>query len=515
MLRASRAHHRDRARPGGRSGLPVSSNQFPTASSRSCRSTTPSWSISSSTCGPMRSPPGRPTARPPSSRTRSWSAHTRPVGHAGSRTARPARLGARCFDTATPIVERTLRGGAGRGGRGADRGRGSHIRRAACVRPVPSARPSRQPRDVRGLLLLQQCRDRRRAPGAGAAPTGWRSSTSTTTTATGRSSSSGSAATCCMSHCTRTPHVRSRTSPGTRMRPARRPAPARPATSRCRPERPSPSTSRRSRRPASCIDRFEPDGPLIVSLGFDTFERDPIGDLALRTDDYAALGSRIAALARPMVILQEGGYAVDAIGANADLVPRRPARVTPTRFLGAATRSPQPAARISASIDGSALPPEMTMTRALSPASCGDATREMGGHGRRTRRLRHQASSQRQRAHRRADLVVRDGHDLVDVAVRIWAHGRAPMALTRRPSAIVSPVCSDAPARRSRRRGASRAHRPRASGSTPDDADARHERLEGGRDAADQPAAADRHEHAGHRRQILGDLQAARSPGRR
>ena len=62
---------------------------------------------------------------------------------------------------------------------------------------------------------------------------------------------------------------------------------------------------------------FEPDAPIILSLGFDTFERDPIGDLALRTADYQEIGRMIGALGAPVVALQEGGYAVDAIGANA------------------------------------------------------------------------------------------------------------------------------------------------------------------------------------------------------
>jgi acetoin utilization deacetylase AcuC-like enzyme len=65
------------------------------------------------------------------------------------------------------------------------------------------------------------------------------------------------------------------------------------------------------------VARFAPNAPLIVSLGFDTFEHDPIGDLAIRTPDYAEIGGRIAALAMPTVLLQEGGYDVEAIGANA------------------------------------------------------------------------------------------------------------------------------------------------------------------------------------------------------
>jgi len=70
-------------------------------------------------------------------------------------------------------------------------------------------------------------------------------------------------------------------------------------------------------RACAIVDDFTPDAPLIVSLGFDTFERDPIADLALTTADYARVGSIIAALGRPTVLIQEGGYAIDAIGANA------------------------------------------------------------------------------------------------------------------------------------------------------------------------------------------------------
>ncbi|MEA2652339.1 MAG: hypothetical protein QOI85_2060 [Chloroflexota bacterium] len=65
------------------------------------------------------------------------------------------------------------------------------------------------------------------------------------------------------------------------------------------------------------IATFDPDAPLVLSLGFDTFHADPICNLALQTDDYARIGSRIAELGKPVVALQEGGYAVHALGANA------------------------------------------------------------------------------------------------------------------------------------------------------------------------------------------------------
>jgi acetoin utilization deacetylase AcuC-like enzyme len=61
----------------------------------------------------------------------------------------------------------------------------------------------------------------------------------------------------------------------------------------------------------------EPGSILVVSLGFDTFHLDPIGDLALTTEGYREMGRRVAALGRRLVILQEGGYHLPSLGANA------------------------------------------------------------------------------------------------------------------------------------------------------------------------------------------------------
>lgn len=55
---------------------------------------------------------------------------------------------------------------------------------------------------------------------------------------------------------------------------------------------------------------------LVISYGADTFIGDPISKFALTTADYAVLGARIAATGLPAVIVMEGGYAVDALGAN-------------------------------------------------------------------------------------------------------------------------------------------------------------------------------------------------------
>jgi acetoin utilization deacetylase AcuC-like enzyme len=61
------------------------------------------------------------------------------------------------------------------------------------------------------------------------------------------------------------------------------------------------------------VDAFGPE-LLVLSLGADTAADDPLGDLRLSADGFAALGAAVAALRRPVVVLQEGGYAVDNLG---------------------------------------------------------------------------------------------------------------------------------------------------------------------------------------------------------
>jgi acetoin utilization deacetylase AcuC-like enzyme len=60
-----------------------------------------------------------------------------------------------------------------------------------------------------------------------------------------------------------------------------------------------------------------PGDTIVVSLGFDTYGHDPIGDFALTTAVYHECGRRVAALGRRLVILQEGGYHRPSLGANA------------------------------------------------------------------------------------------------------------------------------------------------------------------------------------------------------
>ena len=55
---------------------------------------------------------------------------------------------------------------------------------------------------------------------------------------------------------------------------------------------------------------------LVVPLGLDTFEGDPISGFKLRSADYLQLGRAIAQLGLPTVLTFEGGYAVAEVGVN-------------------------------------------------------------------------------------------------------------------------------------------------------------------------------------------------------
>jgi acetoin utilization deacetylase AcuC-like enzyme len=56
---------------------------------------------------------------------------------------------------------------------------------------------------------------------------------------------------------------------------------------------------------------------LVVSLGLDTYEGDPISKFKLASSDFGRLGERIARLGLPTVFVLEGGYATAQLGANA------------------------------------------------------------------------------------------------------------------------------------------------------------------------------------------------------
>ena len=64
------------------------------------------------------------------------------------------------------------------------------------------------------------------------------------------------------------------------------------------------------------IADYEADA-LVVSLGLDAFEGDPISRFALGTSDFTRLGERLAQLRLPAVFVLEGGYAAAELGTNA------------------------------------------------------------------------------------------------------------------------------------------------------------------------------------------------------
>jgi len=58
-------------------------------------------------------------------------------------------------------------------------------------------------------------------------------------------------------------------------------------------------------------------GAVVVSLGVDTFERDPISKFRLASAHYLAIGARLRRLGVPVLFVFEGGYATDEVGLNA------------------------------------------------------------------------------------------------------------------------------------------------------------------------------------------------------
>jgi acetoin utilization deacetylase AcuC-like enzyme len=65
----------------------------------------------------------------------------------------------------------------------------------------------------------------------------------------------------------------------------------------------------------SRVAAYGPDA-LIVSLGVDTFQNDPISFFKLTSDNFRRYGARIAKLGLPTLFVMEGGYAVAEVGIN-------------------------------------------------------------------------------------------------------------------------------------------------------------------------------------------------------
>ncbi len=65
----------------------------------------------------------------------------------------------------------------------------------------------------------------------------------------------------------------------------------------------------------AAIDAFGADA-LVIALGLDASEKDPLAFLGVTTDGFRAIGERLGRDGRPTVIVQEGGYISDILGDN-------------------------------------------------------------------------------------------------------------------------------------------------------------------------------------------------------
>lgn len=66
-------------------------------------------------------------------------------------------------------------------------------------------------------------------------------------------------------------------------------------------------------RGAEAVRRFNADA-LVVSLGFDASEHEPLAALRVTADGFARAGTLIGGLGLPSAVVQEGGYAVEHLG---------------------------------------------------------------------------------------------------------------------------------------------------------------------------------------------------------
>jgi acetoin utilization deacetylase AcuC-like enzyme len=64
------------------------------------------------------------------------------------------------------------------------------------------------------------------------------------------------------------------------------------------------------------LERFKPDA-LVFALGFDIHEEDPQSQVGVTTHGFERLGLALGGLNMPTVIVQEGGYHIESLEANA------------------------------------------------------------------------------------------------------------------------------------------------------------------------------------------------------
>ncbi|MHA2231376.1 MAG: histone deacetylase family protein [Candidatus Hodarchaeales archaeon] len=63
------------------------------------------------------------------------------------------------------------------------------------------------------------------------------------------------------------------------------------------------------------VAEYTPDA-LVLSAGFDTFRKDPLGEFKLRRNDFETIGKAISKLEVPTVVVLEGGYFYPQLGKN-------------------------------------------------------------------------------------------------------------------------------------------------------------------------------------------------------
>jgi acetoin utilization deacetylase AcuC-like enzyme len=66
---------------------------------------------------------------------------------------------------------------------------------------------------------------------------------------------------------------------------------------------------------ARTIKAFAP-GALVVALGLDASEHDPLAGLKITTEGFHAIGAALARIGLPTALIQEGGYLTDILGLN-------------------------------------------------------------------------------------------------------------------------------------------------------------------------------------------------------
>ena len=66
------------------------------------------------------------------------------------------------------------------------------------------------------------------------------------------------------------------------------------------------------------LDWLSKSGPsmLVLSAGFDTYRKDPLGSFQLETDSYFEIGKSIAQLGIPILVILEGGYYIPDLPQN-------------------------------------------------------------------------------------------------------------------------------------------------------------------------------------------------------